>query len=703
MVEDNRDLGGVVAALGLESAVRGELVSEASLAEVFSTASVWHCAARFLRLGGPKQFRADVIAIVDETGKSLTPGYRWLLDENITEIEFLLTSPYAESFLSRMDAEKKTNAEIWRVKHQVLEFARGLMRASQQRASRNLSAIKIAFHQVDLVWNLSIAEGHCVVARAYWKSATGHDSSIAELHLHPDSPSRLAEALTLYYRSVRNDSRTDFVSSEEELDTVGAWPSLFKGNAIRYPADSSVQCVEKSNCSEFGDKAEAAWLSFPRQKTGPCHFFNPVRLDRQYWIDTPWKGQVSCIRRVDGVMASDLLRHIQGIGIEHHALIPKLEIVSGSIIRQAFLALSEFRDVGRRVRCLKKELRTYPWARQLDNALLEAGRFVIESQRELSQCRNEARKLGMALEAYATEPFRDAHLKNRIIKIDRNFLGGDGKVVQEWLEEAEPIDIFRKLQELTYDIDFETCFWRVSEWDDPMHILWTSHLGLNNAAELANKFSLLTTWWKPPSSPTDETVLWMTLLCRSLREYCRRLWYDHVMPETYQARYGFEKRDHFLDLALLAAEHIDGYTGVKVFLDRCRSSPDSIWNQARLVDFTEPVVAKYPSFLPGAAPFPGPERPHVDPVNPPVAAIRDLLQAAFDAGPLRRFCQDRAAFRSLIPEFSPKDSVAEMAEKVIGFCSQRLLWDELLAGIKEENSRQYDRFVSRLYGPTLGD
>ena len=63
-----------------------------------------------------------------------------------------------------------------------------------------------------------------------------------------------------------------------------------------------------------------------------------------------------------------------------------------------------------------------------------------------------------------------------------------------------------------------------------------------------------------------------------------------------------------------------------------------------------------------------------------IAAIRQLLLAAFTASELRRFCQDREAFQPLLHQFSPNDGLADMIDRIIVYCETRLLWDEFLAG-----------------------
>ncbi len=86
----------------------------------------------------------------------------------------------------------------------------------------------------------------------------------------------------------------------------------------------------------------------------------------------------------------------------------------------------------------------------------------------------------------------------------------------------------------------------------------------------------------------------------------------------------------------------------------------------------------------------------IDPDNPPVAAIRGLLEAAFTAEELRRFCRDRPAFRPVVASFGPGQGLDDMVDRVIEYCQKRLEWDALLAGVAEVNRAQYDRFEPRL-------
>ncbi len=78
------------------------------------------------------------------------------------------------------------------------------------------------------------------------------------------------------------------------------------------------------------------------------------------------------------------------------------------------------------------------------------------------------------------------------------------------------------------------------------------------------------------------------------------------------------------------------------------------------------------------------------------AAIPELLSAAFTAKTLRRFCEDHPLFNPLVTQFGPGQGLDDMVDEVIEYCEKGLLWDELLAGVKEINPRRYDRFVAGL-------
>ena len=62
------------------------------------------------------------------------------------------------------------------------------------------------------------------------------------------------------------------------------------------------------------------------------------------------------------------------------------------------------------------------------------------------------------------------------------------------------------------------------------------------------------------------------------------------------------------------------------------------------------------------------------------------------------FCEDSDTFRPVVASFGPGHGLDDMVARVIEFCRVRLLWDELLAEVAEENPAQYARFKARLSG-----
>ncbi len=90
---------------------------------------------------------------------------------------------------------------------------------------------------------------------------------------------------------------------------------------------------------------------------------------------------------------------------------------------------------------------------------------------------------------------------------------------------------------------------------------------------------------------------------------------------------------------------------------------------------------------------------HIDPDNPPIATIRELLEAAFaDGAALRRFCLDRPLFKGVVTHFGTGQGLDDMVGEVIDYCRTQLLWDELLAEVAKAYPRQYARFEPHLRG-----
>jgi predicted phosphodiesterase len=93
-----------------------------------------------------------------------------------------------------------------------------------------------------------------------------------------------------------------------------------------------------------------------------------------------------------------------------------------------------------------------------------------------------------------------------------------------------------------------------------------------------------------------------------------------------------------------------------------------------------------------------------EPVQPPsydLAAIRDLLRAAFTPETLRRLCYDHPTFRSILTRMGPNDGLNDMVDAVMTYCEKHVHFDELLAEVQRASPRQYARFASRLDFPAV--
>jgi hypothetical protein len=90
--------------------------------------------------------------------------------------------------------------------------------------------------------------------------------------------------------------------------------------------------------------------------------------------------------------------------------------------------------------------------------------------------------------------------------------------------------------------------------------------------------------------------------------------------------------------------------------------------------------------------------PDVDLDHPPLAAVRDLLTAAFTPETLYRFCLDRPLFQPIVAEFGPGHGLDDMIDRVMDYCRTQLLWSEFLDQVAKANPRQYARFERSLQG-----
>jgi hypothetical protein len=74
------------------------------------------------------------------------------------------------------------------------------------------------------------------------------------------------------------------------------------------------------------------------------------------------------------------------------------------------------------------------------------------------------------------------------------------------------------------------------------------------------------------------------------------------------------------------------------------------------------------------------------------ATIHQLLLEAFNPEELRRFCRYRPDFRPAVNLFGPGQSHDDMVELLVDYCDRHVLFDQLLAEVKQVNPGQYARF-----------
>jgi hypothetical protein len=575
--------------IGLEAVTSGEDAAEMSLEEALRIARKFGANLRFLRLGGPTKFREQVIAVLTKNRKA-TPAVEALLDETIPAIEFILADPSADPFLTRMDLEGKGNKDIWRVRSQVLDFASGLLRLSSLRNPSGPPAITVGVHRCDLLWNLCIIGEDRVVARAYYRSAKGHDRHGADIKLRATGKAKLAESFISYYNAVSVAPGTALLTSEAAVSSLTGWPSLFKGNAV-FKSRSGAAWV-KVVADQTGQKAEEAWLKTAAHEAEGCNFFRPAKwVDHGDSLENLRGGFAIGMTPVSGITAEQLLFEAQRLARDNPRARVKLQQFVSIVVDQAFAALQEFRhirEVVKRGRGWPLSERPYPWPDKLTMALDEAGRYLCRDAKLLAEVRVEARALGDELQASATVPFRDAHLKNRLVDVEQAWKSR-WSLFLDWLGSTTVEDIAEWLRQHTTDIDFETADSLVTLWDDPLHILTSPNLGLDIANPAVSGGGFLNHWKLVPKDSVEKKAMSMTLLCRTLRELCRRAWYARVMPGTYQSRYRTEKAGYFLGAGQKAAEGLHNCNAIQRLLATCARDAILIWPGDH--DWKEPARA----------------------------------------------------------------------------------------------------------------
>ncbi len=555
--------------------------SEDVLRDVFQVAANTKVPACFLRLGAPRTFRHEVIRVNGDDGK-YTPAFETLLSREIPSIEFVLAAPNGNAFLNRMDLERKPLREIWRVRRSILRFCEGLLVAAGIRQRSRLSPLCVAFHNQPLLWNLSCAGSDYVVIRAYFGGATGHDEEVAEFVARGGEKQRLAESMLHYYRSVRDNPATERIERTEQLAHYKEWPSLFKGNAVWFENDQGEPSAVKMVTSAAVHACEATWLQSRHGSARDCRHFRPVGLRSAFYQpDGESDEHVLRMPAVTGISAEELLYQLQRAAALPDAPIEQLRAAGDTVLRQGVAALREFHAQTTIVSPDRQTPAPYPWRQRLRSALDEAAGFVTTDRRLIAACEHVLDHLGASLEKQACRYFRDAHLKNRLIALPDGLDASDPLTFSAWLQSIPVHDLQNWFRTHTFDIDFETAQFQTTGSDDILHLLTSPNTGWTSGELLREGFQFLRRWW------THAEAAESTLLCRSFRELCRRIWYAHVMPITAQQRYSMEPPDHHLCFVERLVEQDVSLRPIAEFVHTYRKQAPQGWrdlnsNAARL-------------------------------------------------------------------------------------------------------------------------
>jgi len=549
--------------------------SDHELLKLFEIAADRRESVRLLRIGCPLLFRRQILAVLDDTGSREGSPLDALLDARIPSIQILLADPDGIAFLGRLDYERAGSWGIWRVRHEVLRLAKGLAELAKHRQDGEL---EVGFHRGELIWNIGIIGQGNVLVRAYAKSS-GHDVSVESQWLSTGQRNYFAESFISFWHAISKQTTTRWLASElVDLYAPPRWPSLYKGNAVLarerdfdkedFGTAISKQHVQKICRSPEGQEAERKWLLINDEQRSCLKYFRPVGLVRQHPRKVP---RVLCraplvMERIQGISLFEVASAANVAGQVPEQTQAAAHLL-GELLSDSLGSLTEFRQLAHTV--LPPKLRKkYPYGQKVESALDEVKSFVGPlSSAALVQAIDDARALGEDLEAKATVPFRDAHLKNRIWVTNEAIHELIGRLLT--LDQAH---IQAEVCSRIMDIDFETSGYNVTEWDDVVHLLFFEKSGTGPFVEQA-AVPAYEMWWGPIQ---DESALWCTTLARSTRELCRRLWYARIMPNTYFQRYGMESRDYFVDLALFAAEQIDGFARLRELLRGIKENPE-VW------------------------------------------------------------------------------------------------------------------------------
>lgn len=564
--------------------------SDDNLFKVFTHASKVNGNLKILRFAAPHGFRQQIISLINpiDFNYSENDFVKMLKSPRIKKIEILLINPFSDSYLKKLDAEKKSNYDIVRIRNQMIEFVKGLV--SLSKIKRN---IFIGLHSNYCIWNLGIVESGknlSVNVKSYGSSSQyiGHDNDIEEFVLESGRRTQLAEGFLNYFNSLKNDRSTIWITNSEELNRVifrTTYPSLFKGNVVLEPDDSDLpfSTVSKMCLRPNSTDAEFQYYKLDISHRESYKYFTLPSISTKPQVEKEWIGKLNNIEYIQGLRIFDVTSMMHRNF--HNAtddLANKAKELIFFFLDHSLNALKEFRTIDSN-KDFSINAKKYPYDYHLIDAFDEIIFLLSQySSDDLIKVRSELKSLGRFLKQNTKYKFRDAQLKNRLLKTEKN--------EEELLKEIIDSDV--KLLKNRYkknilDIDFETAIFEVTEWDDICHIFLFENTGIVNI-DLRKSLSkieeqgdliimILGQFCNMRIDDLQKIVIWKTILARSIREYFRRLWYANIMPNSYKKRYSQEGRDYFLELALFALIQTRGFPEIQKLLNYFQETKDYFW------------------------------------------------------------------------------------------------------------------------------
>jgi hypothetical protein len=533
--------------------------SDEELLELLKKASFQRAELRLMRIGGPRRFRYDVFSFSERNRHDVTETINALSNPNIQLLKILLANPNGESFLKRLDTEGASSWRIWRVMRHVFLFADKLLKINNK--------INIALHNEELTWNLGILGDREALVTAYGIK-TGHDVSVKPQWLNSSEFKGLSKAFFNYFEAISKKNETVWLERGKKFSTsMPRWPSLFKGNAIlakeeHYDGTEEPEIQDSEVCkiciNILSNKSEENWQSLSEDLRQKQNSFHPGKVVRHL---ENIRGKGLILKRFNGPTVLKLAANLNSIISSKDDSAEKCAFILKMIYEDTLISLSEFQNLSEIVFPNIKRS-TYPYANKLCTAIADIKRhFRSIPDSVWDEAILDADTLGKELEKASKVPFRDSHLKNRIWQDDLP----TEKIAVNLLKNKNE-EILSLIRDRIIDIDFETACYNVTPYDDPFHILFFEYSIFDSFISLKQKQSLFQKYESLFKINTN-LCFWRTGLARSLREYCRRLWYRNVMPKTYEYRYSIENPDYFLRLSLECSSRSYGFLNLRRLLE----------------------------------------------------------------------------------------------------------------------------------------